>query len=192
MIAYLKGKIIAKKTDYVILERSGIGYQIFINNNLELKLKLNQETELFIYQQIKEDTNDLYGFKTLEDWELFSLLLSVSGVGPKSALGIIALAPAADIKEAIRQGDAILLTKVSGIGQKTAQRLVLELKNKINKISRANLKSGQKILTGSDEMDALMSLGYSLNDARAALNQVDPNLSDSGERIKAALKKMKT
>lgn len=130
----------------------------------------------------------MYGFKNLEDLELFGLLLSVSGVGPKSALGVLSIASTSDIKEAIVRGDANLLTKVSGIGKKTAERLVLELKTKVLRINNGILEISS--LGSSDEIDALMSLGYSLNEARTAFNLVDPALTDSGERVKAALKKM--
>jgi len=139
---------------------------------------------------VREEASDLYGFKNLEDLELFELLLTVSGVGPKSALGVISMASASDIKEAIIRGDANLLTKVSGIGKKTAERLVLELKTKILRGSGSGISLNPSNLAGSDEIDALMSLGYSLSEARSAFNLVDPAIIDSGERVKAALKKM--
>lgn len=189
MISYLRGKIISKALNYAIVEVADIGYQVFVGENFLAELKNDTIAEIFIHQQIREDANDLYGFKTLEDLELFGSLLSVSGVGPKSALGVISMASAGDIKEAIIRGDANLLTKVSGIGKKTAERIVLELKTKVLRSSggSGSLTSG---LAGSDEIDALMSLGYSLSEARSAFNLVDPALTDSGERVKAALKKM--
>jgi len=190
MIAYLRGRIINKSLNFAVLEVSGIGYQIFAGENFLNELKIGEEAELYTHHQVREEASDLYGFKTMEDLELFTLLLSVSGVGPKSALGVISMASAGDIKEAIIRGDANLLTKVSGIGKKTAERLVLELKTKILRSSNATLGPNSSSLVGSDEIDALMSLGYSLSDARSAFNLVDPSLTDSGERVKAALKKM--
>lgn len=190
MISYLRGKVISQALNYAIIEVANIGYQVFAGEKFLAELKVGVEAEIYIHQQIREDANDLYGFKTLEDLELFGLLLSVSGVGPKSAVGVISMASASDIKEAIIRGDANLLTKVSGIGKKTAERIVLELKTKV---LRSNSTSGSLTssgLVGSDEIDALMSLGYSLSEARAAFNLVDPALIDSGERVKAALKKM--
>jgi len=117
-------------------------------------------------------------------------LLSVSGVGPKSALGVLSVASIGDIREAVIRGDAALLTKVAGIGKKTAERVVLELKNKIVKsIDGASL--GSAFSSGfNDELDALLALGYSLSDARNALSELDVDLKDSGERVKAALKKL--
>ncbi len=189
MISYLHGKVINKSLNFAIIEVAGIGYQVFAGENFLNELKIGNDIEVYTHHQVREEASDLYGFKTLEDLELFGLLLSVSGVGPKSALGVISMASANDIKEAIIRGDANLLTKVSGIGKKTAERLVLELKTKILRgTTISSLESGG--LAGSDELDALMSLGYSLSEARAAFNLVDPALIDSGERVKAALKKM--
>lgn len=189
MISYLRGNIINKSNNYVIVEVAGIGYRVFVGENLLNELKSNSEIELYIYHQVAEQASDLYGFKKLTELELFELLLTVSGVGPKSALGVLAIASADDIKETIIRGDANLLTKVAGIGKKTAERLVLELKNKVLRTGVSeNLETGS--LSSSDELDALISLGYSLNEARSALNLIDPNLSDGGERVKAALKKM--
>ncbi len=190
MIAYLRGRIINKSLNFAVLEVSGIGYQVFAGENFLNELKIGAEAEVYTHHQVREEASDLYGFKTMEDLELFTLLLSVSGVGPKSALGVISMASASDIKEAIIRGDANLLTKVSGIGKKTAERLVLELKTKILRSGGATLTLNSSSLIGSDEIDALMSLGYSLSDARGAFNLIDPSLTDSGERVKAALKKM--
>ncbi len=190
MISYLRGKIINKSLNYAILEVSGVGYQIYAGENFLNELKIGTEVEVYTHHQVREEASDLYGFKTLEDLELFELLLTVSGVGPKSALGVISMASANDIKEAIIRGDANLLTKVSGIGKKTAERLVLELKTKILRSGGQAITINSSNLIGSDEIDALMSLGYTLNDARSALNAIDPTLTDSGARVKAALKKM--
>jgi Holliday junction DNA helicase RuvA len=190
MISYLRGRIINKSLNFAILEVAGIGYQVFAGENFLNELKTGAEVEIYTHHQVREEASDLYGFKTLEDLELFTLLLTVSGVGPKSALGVISIASASDIKEAIIRGDANLLTKVSGIGKKTAERVVLELKTKILRSGGQAMTINSSSLIGSDEIDALMSLGYSLSDARSALNLIDPALIDSGERVKAALKKM--
>ncbi len=190
MLAYLHGRILAKSNNYLILEVNSVGYQIFVGEAFLSSLKVGEEQEFYLSHQVREDASDLYGFRNLPELELFQLLLSVSGVGPKSALGVLSIASADDIREAVIRGDAALLTKVAGIGKKTAERVVLELKNKIAKningaILGATLPSGL-----SDELDALMSLGYSLPDARAALNDLDSSFHDSGERVKAALKKL--
>ena len=188
MISYLKGKIRNKGNGFVILEVNNIGYQVFLAPLLYADLNLNQEMEFYTYQQVREDALNLYGFKNMEDLELFELLLSISGIGPKSALGVMSIATVADIKESIFRGDPALLTKVSGIGRKTAERVVLELKEKIGKLVIDDGKSYANNLGSSDEIDALMALGYSLSQAREALNGVGATTKDSGERIRQALK----
>jgi Holliday junction DNA helicase RuvA len=190
MISFLRGRILSKAANYFILDVHDVGYQIFAGETFLNDLRVGNEAEIFTHHQVREEASDLYGFKTLEDLELFELLLTVSGIGPKSALGVLTIASAGDIKEAIIRGDANLLTKVSGIGKKTAERLVLELKSKVIRTGGATLTANSAALTGSDEIDALMSLGYSLSEAREALNLVDLAITDSGERVKVALKKM--
>jgi holliday junction DNA helicase RuvA len=188
MISYLKGKIRNKGNGFVILEVNNIGYQVFISPLFYADLSLNQEVEFYIYQQVREDALDLYGFRNMEELELFELLLSISGIGPKSALGVMSIASVADIKESIFRGDPALLTKVSGIGRKTAERVVLELKEKIGKLVIEDGGISKSSLGSSDEIDALMALGYSLSQARDALNSIDGKIKDSGERIRQALK----
>ena len=141
---------------------------------------------------MREDALDLYGFKSLEELEMFELLLSISGIGPKSALGVLAIASAADVKEAIANGDPSLLIKVSGIGKKTAERVVLELREKVMAQTMGGRQetagTGSGIMASGDEIDALMALGYSMVQAREALRGVDNSIKDSGERIKEALR----
>lgn len=193
MLAYIKGKLIHKNSSFaIVVVHDSLGYQIFSPENLLANLKINEEVEFYLHHQIREDQNDLYGFKSLADLELFQMLISVSGVGPKSALAVLALAESDDVKEAIVRGDAGLLTKVSGIGKKTAERLVLELKSKVLKLSTGVLFSDSPLNTSSgDEIDALMTLGYSLPEAREALGRVPAEITKSSERVKFALKKIK-
>ncbi|MCD4761477.1 Holliday junction branch migration protein RuvA [bacterium] len=189
MIAYLKGKIKNKGQGYVILEIRDIGYKVYVNETLCTELDIGQPSEFYIYQNIRENASDLYGFLNLEQLELFELLLSISGVGPKSAIGAMSAAKVEDVKDSIARGDPSLLTKVSGIGKKTAERIVLELRTKISCLSGVSIPGQSKGASASaDEIDALLALGYSLQQARSALRQVDPNIKDSGERIKAALR----
>ncbi|HNX11161.1 MAG TPA: Holliday junction branch migration protein RuvA [bacterium] len=187
MISYLRGKILAKTKGQIILDVNQVGYRLAIAETWLAELVIGAELELYIHQHVKEDALDLYGFKTLADLEFFELLISVNGVGPRSALAILAIASADDIGESIARGDAHLLTKVSGIGRKIADRIVLELKNKLGQLSFGTSLNNSK----SDEIDALMALGYSLMQAREALNQVSPEIRDSGERIREALKSVK-
>ena len=190
MIAFLRGKIINKTANYAIIEVGNVGYSVYINENWLRELPLDQELEVYTHQHVREDALDLFGFKTLADLEFFELLLTVSGIGPKSALGILSMASADDIKETILRGDSLLLTKVSGIGKKTAERLVLELREKIGKLNFYNKLTGEKSVPSSDEIDALMALGYSLQQAREALGKIDTGIKDSGEKVRAALRIM--
>ncbi len=189
MISYLKGKISYKLKGKVIIEVNNIGYSVFVSENFFNDLKVDTETQIFTFQNVKEDALDLYGFKTLEELEFFELLISISGVGPKSALSVLAVAQLSDIKESIVRGDSGLLTKVSGIGKKIAERVVLELKDKLLKIGGAYDLSITANFS-ADEIDALMALGYSVIEARDALNQVGQEIQDSAERIRQALKKL--
>lgn len=191
MIAYLQGKVINKNSVSAIVLVSGIGYSVALGESLLSSLKINQEVNLFIHHRIREDQNDLYGFANQDDLELFEQLLSVSGVGPKSALAILNLASADEVREAVIRGEAGLLTKVTGVGKKTAERVVLELKGKITKnISGRSLLGGDTSGFG-DEIDALITLGYSLVEAREALNAISQDILDSGERVKAALRNIR-
>lgn len=182
MLAYISGKILIKRENYLIIIANGLGYKVFVAP--KLLTTLNEEAELYLYQQVKEDGTALFGFANLEELEFFELLLSVSGIGPKSALSILAAAQVDDLKAAIASGDVASLTTASGIGKKTAERLVVELKNKVDYLAPLSGMSRN----GSEEIEALSALGYSLSQARSALAKVDPALTDSGERIKQALK----
>lgn len=167
-----------------------IGYKVFANSSVMSEVIEGQVSELYIHQHIREDAMDLYGFRDLGELEMFELLLSISGVGPKSAMGVLAVGRAGDVRESIARGDSSLLTKVSGIGKKTAERIVLELREKVGKmVMSAQLNvDGGLISANSDEIDALMALGYSAQQARDALNRVDLAITDSRTRIKEALK----
>lgn len=188
MISYLKGKVLNKLSTSIILLVNNIGYKVYLGSVFYEKLKKDSEVEIYIYQVVREDVSDLYGFKTLEELDLYEMLLSVSGVGPKSAMNILSVANISDIKESIIRGDVSLLVKVSGVGKKTAERLVLELKDKLfkNSFDDSNYTSN----SGGDDINALISLGYSLAEAREALGKIDPGILDTGNRVKEALKRM--
>ncbi len=190
MISFLKGQVILKASNYFVLLVNNIGYGIFAPDTFLSDIKLESDLAVFTHQYVREEALDLYGFRNLEDLELFELLISISGIGPKSALGVLNIASGSDIKEAIVRGDSRLLTKVSGIGAKTAERIVLELKDKINKMFTPASDSGLSMASG-DEIDALMALGYSMTEAREALRGLPTEMTDTSERIRSALKKMK-
>jgi len=191
MISFLRGTILNKGEGFVILETNNVGYKVFVGATLRDELKLEKEAELYIYQNVKEDALDLYGFRSLDELGMFELLLSISGIGPKGALGVLTLGSLGDIKDSISRGDPSLLTKVSGIGRKTAERVVLELREKIGHLNFAvGPNSENQGNASGEEIDALIALGYSMQQARDSLRQVDSEIKDSGERIREALKKL--
>lgn len=191
MISFLTGKIINKGSGFIIIKTGDIGYKVFISPSYLTELEIGEDLEIYTHQYVREEALDLYGFRDLEELEMFEMLLSISGIGPKTALGVLAVGSVDQIKESIARGDSALLTKVSGIGRKTAERVVLELREKVSKLeAEAGSKElGRGVLSG-DEIDALMALGYSMSQARDALRLVDAKIKDSGQRIKEALKKL--
>lgn len=187
MISYLRGKLTYKLKDRIIVEVNNIGYSVFISEGLSSDLKVDEDLQIFVFQNVKEDALDLYGFRNLAELEFFELLISVSGIGPKTALSILSVASLSDIQESIIRDDALLLTKVSGIGKKTAERVVLELKDKLIKLTGIHDLSSLNNFS-ADEIDVLLGLGYNIAEARDALKQVDREIKDSSERVRQALK----
>jgi Holliday junction DNA helicase RuvA len=186
MIAYLSGKVFKKNPKSIILLVNQIGYQVFLSSKDLESLKINQDLELFIHTQVKEDILDLYGFFKSEQLDFFQQLLSVSGVGPKSASNIISLAPLTELKKAITSGDPSILQQVSGIGKKTSERLVLELKEKI--IDDFNGASSEENFVGDKQVvEALLSLGYREKEIREAI-QASTLEGELGDKVKTILK----
>ncbi|RJQ33772.1 Holliday junction branch migration protein RuvA [Candidatus Parcubacteria bacterium] len=185
MIAYLKGKILLKTLKSAIVLVDSIGYEVFLTSKELEKTRLEIEVEYFVYSYIKEDAFDLYGFRSIGELDFFKKLISVSGVGPKSALNVLALAEIEELKRAITSGDAAMLQQVSGIGKKTAERLVVELKEKfISDLSQLEPTNN----TDKQVVDALVSLGYKEVEAREVLKSLPTSEADLAGRIKEALK----
>lgn len=185
MIGYLKGNICGKSAQGVLLEVGGVGYRVAVPASFLVGLKPGQSIELFIHTHVREDALSLYGFPSQQDMEVFELLISVSGVGPKVALAIMAHTPVPMIISAIASGDATVFTKVSGVGKKTGERIVVDLQEKM---ATGIVASGPNAAHHSDTLDALTALGYSLPEAREALKKVEPGVSGSSEILKEALK----
>lgn len=184
MIRYLKGKIIDKSEKFLVLETSGVGYKVFVAPEI-LDIQKNEEVlELWIYHVVREDASDLFGFAEKEDLSFFELLIGISGIGPKTALGILSVATTSTLKKAVVTGDVSHIVKVSGISKKVADKIVLELKGKIKESSDESIYSHKEEV---DAIEALKSLGYSHKDAREALKEMPANFSTS-QRIKEALK----
>lgn len=184
MISLLKGKIELKDEKFVVLDVSGVGYRVYCPAPILDKLILNQETKLFIHLYIRENLLDLYGFLNKEELEFFELLISISGIGPKAGLSVLSISSIKDLKASIASGRVDLLTKVSGIGKKTAERVILELRSKI----LVSGKDVKKLVTDDEAIDALTSLGYTKYQASDALKQVPNKVKEIENRIKEALK----
>jgi Holliday junction DNA helicase RuvA len=189
MIAYLKGKILTKKTKYLILLTNDIGYQIFTNEKTLSKLKDGQEAELYIHHHVKEDAQELYGFLTLPELELFKNLISISGVGPRSAINVLAAASVEQVIQAIVAEDPALLKTVSGIGTKTAERIVVELKSKLGSLYKES--NGLGMASAPQDMEvieALLGLGYARREITEIIKKIPADLTTTENRLKEALK----
>lgn len=181
MIAYLKGKVLAKTTNYIVLENSGIGYKIFVTPDL-LEAKHGELLEIYIHTKTNDDGQTLFGVSDFKSLQFFELLLTVTGVGPKSALGILSSAKIEILENAIANQDTSLFTKMSGVGKKTAERIILELKNKIGLTNLSNASG-----SGGEIFDALIQLGFSNKEAKDVIQQLDGSLS-TDQQLKQALK----
>lgn len=185
MIAYLKGKILSKSETAVVLENQGIGYKVFLPAAILLNLRVGDIAIFHIHTHVREDQLTLYGFLSAKELDLFESLLSVSGVGPKVALAILSGADPDTIISAIASGDSAVFTKVSGVGKKTGERIVMELKEKIGDSMGSTIGSSHYI---AESLDALLALGYSKQEAREALNRVSKDIKESSGIVKEALK----
>lgn len=200
MIRFIKGIVVDIEENFLILENHGIGYRIFTPASvLERYVRVGEEIKLHTYMNVREDAMLLYGFLTADDLRLFELLLGVSGVGPKAGLGILSALSADDLRFAVLSDDAAAIAKAPGIGKKTAQKLILELKDKMSleDAFEKKLAHGQELpeITGTDETSeavmALTVLGYASTDALRAVRAVDGHETmDVEALLKAALKNL--
>lgn len=187
MIGSIKGKIALKTEKFLLVETGGVGYKISVSpDTLSRAGKIGDEIYLFIHTHVREESFDLYGFIDYEEQEFFEMLLNVSGIGPKGALAILGIASIDTLKKAISTGDIGYLTKISGIGKKTAEKIVIELRDKLS--TKIKTDKGEGSLQDElDALEALKSLGYSQNEAREALKKVGAELNTNA-KIKEALK----
>lgn len=188
MIALLEGKIEFKGQKFAVVNVSGVGYKIFAGSETLNKLpEKGSAVKLWTHQHVRENALELYGFLSFAELDLFETLINVSGIGPKGALGILGIAPIDTLKKAIATGDTSYLTRVSGIGRKTAEKIVLELKDKMSGSSEV---SAPELKEEADALDALISLGYSRKEAKDALQDIPKETSSAEGKLKAALKKL--
>lgn len=190
MIYSLEGKLIEKRKDFIVLEINGVAFKLFTHSRLiDFLPSVSTKIKLFTYLYVRDNIIELYGFENEEELKFFELLNSISGVGPKSALAILEISQPNDLAAAIKESRLDLLTRASGIGKKTAERIILELKNKIEfKESEARIK---KIESDADLVEILVNLGYSSKQARAVLLKIDNKIVKLEDRLKEALKILK-
>jgi Holliday junction DNA helicase RuvA len=208
MISSLEGKITLKSEKYAIIESNGIGFRVNMSEKTLSKIPQIGESvnpvksreagtaepsfnrvKLFTYLSVKETGWDLFGFLTFEELEFFELLITIPGIGPKTAANILSGASPDDLQEAIVLGDETILSRVSGIGKKVAEKIILELKTKVKKLAKG---TGDKFKV-ADEIeiiDALVTLGYKVYEAREALKQVPPGIKGVENKVRETLKRL--
>ncbi|NUN07734.1 MAG: Holliday junction branch migration protein RuvA [Ignavibacteriaceae bacterium] len=189
MIGYLRGKILYIEGTTLIIDTGGVGYKVSVSANSLEKLSGNSETELFIYTNVKEDAIQLFGFIDKQELQMFELLITINGIGPKLALGILSGIQASDLQSTISTGNYDRLTGVPGVGRKTAERIILELRGKVDRIEIEGVVSGGGIR--SEAIKALISLGYGAKIAEKSVREAleaSPDISLE-ELVKSAIKK---
>ena len=190
MIASISGRVEEKELEKVIIETNGIGYLVSITTKDYDELEVGKNTKLYIFENIREDSYDLYGFVYKSTKSLFNQLISVKNVGPKVALSILSLGSDQEIKNAIAGGDVKFLVSAKGVGKRAAEQVVVELRDKVGLVATdeaENVLTRRGININDEALLGLMSLGYSQSDASTVLSKGDINLPVD-ERIKEALK----
>ena len=188
MIAQLTGKVVFSGIRFVVLDVGGVGYKIFTTTPALSTDAKNTPLSFWTHLAVRENALDLYGFLTRPELEFFELLITVSGIGPKTALGIMEIAPTDTLKKAVASGDSSYLTNVSGIGKKNAHKIILELQGKLG--GKGGIQEDPLLKEDTEALEALEALGYSTKQARETLKQVNEsgNAKNSQEKIRAALK----
>lgn len=191
MIAHVKGVIEEKfGTNGLIVDVNGVGYELLVPATDYENCSLNEEKKFYTYHQVRENAEELYGFSSLLAKKLFELLIGVQGVGPKAGIAIMSLAEAEEVRNAIANGDTAFVSKASGVGKKSAERVIVDLRDKVGIPSRygaTEIKTNPLVDESDEALDALMALGFPLKEATAALEKVDATLSVE-ERVRLALK----
>ena len=189
MIALLEGTIEFKTEKFAIVNVGGMGYRAYMGPETLQKIpERGSSVKLWIHHHVRENAQDLYGFLHYAELEFFELLIGIPGIGPKGGLSILAIAPVDTLKKAIGAGDISYLTRVSGIGRKTAEKVVLELKDKMT--GKGVTVEAPELKEEADALDGLISLGYSQREAREALNRVPSDIMSAQGRITEALRRL--
>lgn len=192
MIATLTGKVAEKIGDLVVIDVNGVGYGVLVASEDFGRLATGNPAKVYVHEHIRENSHDLFGFVALDTMQLFEQLLNVNGVGPKMALNVLSIGSAGEVRQAIAGGDTKFIQQASGVGKRVAERIVVDLKDKVGLVgvdlSSTGMLQSDTLLRQDEAVEALISLGYSAQDAAAALAQVPDNLSTE-DRIKQALRR---
>ena len=191
MIATLRGSVSEKLPDSVVVDVAGVGYGLYVTTEDFGRLEQGASVKVYIYEHIREQAHDLFGFVQLDTKQLFEQLLGVNGVGPKMALNVLSIGSSNDVRVAIAGGDVKFIQQAQGVGKRVAERIVVELKDKVGlegiDLGATGMLQGEGLLLKDEAVEALVSLGYTAQDASVALQKVDANLP-AEERIRLALK----
>ena len=187
MISLLQGSVYDVRGQLVTLLVGGVGYQVMLSSYTIGKLANQEQVTLHVYTHVREDALLLFGFLEREELDMFELLISISGIGPKVGLSILAIADPKTIRTAIVNRDPSILTSVSGVGKKTAERVIIELQNKVSEV---DIHEGGAALADQEAIEALTALGYSIAQARDALKSLPAETQDIGTRIRMALQSL--
>lgn len=190
MIAHLQGKIVEKFGNAIILDVHGVGYEVTVPAPDFEAANLGEGKKFFTYHSVRENAEELYGFSSLAAKKIFEMLISVQGIGPKAAIAILSLAEAEEVRNAIANADSAFISKASGVGKKSAERVIVDLRDKVGIPSHygaTEVKTGVVSVENDEALDALIALGFPLKEATAALEKVDSSLPVE-ERVKLALK----
>ena len=191
MIAHVFGKVAEKFNSSLVIDVHGVGYEISVATNDFDAVVLDQEVKFYTYHHVREQAEELFGFSSLAAKKLFEMLITVQGVGPKAALAILSLGDAEQVRNAIANADSGFVQKATGVGKKTAERVVVDLSDKVGlptHYSQTETPLQTELNTSDEALEALMALGYTLADATKALENVDANLP-TAQRVTEALKK---
>ena len=191
MIAHVFGKVAEKFNGSLVIDVHGVGYEVSVATNDFDAVILDQEVKFYTYHHVREQAEELFGFSSLAAKKLFEMLITVQGVGPKAALAILSLGDAEQVRNAIANADSSFVQKATGVGKKTAERVVVDLSDKVGlptHYGRTETPLQTELNTSDEALEALMALGYTLADATKALENVDVNLA-TAQRVTEALKK---
>lgn len=191
MIATLSGEVSEKLTNTVVLEVHGVGYELYVISEDHGRLKRGEPAKVYVYEHIREQAHDLFGFLVLDTKNLFEQLLNVNGIGPKMALNMLSIGNAQEVRQAIASGDVKFIQRANGVGKRVAERVVVELKDKVGLIGvdleTTGLLQSDALLLKDEAAEALVALGFTTQDAAKALQNISPDLPTE-TRVKQALR----